>query len=201
MNHNPLLLVFVRNPVLGKVKTRLARSIGHQKALEVYKQLLSFTLLAVGGLNCQKRVYYADFVPASDAWQAAGFQPFMQVGEDLGDRMLDAFGRGFRDGFGPVLIIGSDCPGITPAIIEEALDLLRTVPVVIGPAADGGYYLLGMNRPLEMLFRNKPWSNSALLSVTTGELNHKGIDFRLLEVLSDIDEVADLDKFPGWFAG
>jgi rSAM/selenodomain-associated transferase 1 len=196
MNDNPLLLVFVRNPVLGKVKTRLARTIGPQKALQVYHLLLQYTLQTVQGLHCRKRVCYADFVPATDQWQEAGFQPAMQRGDNLGDRMLDAFRQAFSEGYGPVVIIGSDCAEITAPVIEEAFHLLRTQPVVIGPAVDGGYYLLGMNRLVEGVFREKTWSSPSLLTETIHELNRSGIAFGLLPVLSDIDEASDLDRLP-----
>ncbi len=196
MSDVPLLLIFVRNPVLGKVKTRLARTIGPQKALQVYNLLLQYTLQTVQGLPCRKRVCYADFVPTADPWQEAGFRPAMQRGEHLGDRMLDAFRQGFSEGCGPVVIIGSDCAEITAPVIEEAFHLLRTVPVIIGPAVDGGYYLLGMNRLVEGVFREKPWSSPSLLTETLRELNQSDIAFGLLPMLSDIDEASDLDKLP-----
>lgn len=195
MEEKQLLLVFVKNPVLGRVKTRLARTIGDEKALWVYEKLLEHTRRTAQGITAQKWVCYSDFVPAADDWLAGGFAAFGQEGESLGSRMLNAFQQGFAAGYASVVIIGSDCPEITPALLDEAFGLLGTVPVVIGPAADGGYYLLGMNRLIESLFLDKPWSTAEVFAQTVADLHAAGIPYFLLPVLTDVDEATDLDKF------
>ncbi|MBD0254211.1 MAG: TIGR04282 family arsenosugar biosynthesis glycosyltransferase [Cytophagales bacterium] len=194
-----LLLVFVKNPVRGRVKTRLARTIGDEKALWVYEKLLAHTRRAARGVVAQRWVCYADFVPAADAWLEGGFAPHRQAGETLGDRMHEAFRQGFAAGYRPILIIGSDCPAISPALLEEAFRQLESFPVVLGPAADGGYYLLGMNHLVESLFRDKPWSTPAVLAETVADLQRAHIPYALLPVLSDVDEAADLDHLPPSF--
>jgi hypothetical protein len=195
MEEKRLLLVFVKNPVLGRVKTRLARTIGDQKALWVYEKLLEHTRRTAQGITSQKWVCYSDFVPAADDWLAGGFAAFRQEGESLGLRMLNAFRQGFAAGYTSVVIIGSDCPEITPALLEEAFGQLLTASVVIGPAADGGYYLLGMNQLVESLFLGKSWSSPDVFAQTVLDLHAADIPYSLLPVLSDVDEAADLDKF------
>ncbi len=194
-----LLLVFVKNPVLGRVKTRLARTIGDGKALWVYERLLEHTRRAARGVAAQKWVCYSDFVPAADAWLEGGFTPCQQEGETLGDRMARAFRQGFAAGYGPIVIIGSDCPAVSPDLLEEAFRQLASCPVVLGPATDGGYYLLGMNWMVESLFLDKPWSTPAVLAETVADLQRADLPYALLPVLSDVDEAADLDRLPPSF--
>ena len=194
-----LLLVFVKNLVPGRVKTRLARTIGDGKALWVYEKLLEHTRRAARGVAAQRWVCYSDFVPAADAWLEGGFAARRQEGETLGDRMQEAFRQGFAAGYGPVVIIGSDCPEVSPALLEEAFRQLASFPVVLGPATDGGYYLLGMNYLVESLFRDKPWSTPAVLAETVADLQRADIPYTLLPVLSDVDEAADLDRLPPSF--
>jgi rSAM/selenodomain-associated transferase 1 len=113
--------------------------------------------------------------------------------------MHEAFRRGFAAGYGPIVIIGSDCPEVNPALLEEAFRQLASFPVVLGPATDGGYYLLGMNYLVESLFRDKPWSTPSVLAETVADLQRASIPYALLPVLSDVDEAADLDRLPPSF--
>ncbi|HYI78143.1 MAG TPA: TIGR04282 family arsenosugar biosynthesis glycosyltransferase, partial [Chryseolinea sp.] len=136
-----LLIVFIKNPILGKVKTRLAASLGDQKALRVYKKLLDHTLRITGNLEYDKMVYYSDFVPEKDEWLGAGFKQGLQLGQDLGQKMKNAFKDGFRAGYSRIVIIGSDCFELTSYHIAKAFDSLENANVVVGPATDGGYYL------------------------------------------------------------
>jgi rSAM/selenodomain-associated transferase 1 len=194
-----LLLVFVKNPVRGRVKTRLARTIGDGRALWVYEKLLEHTRQAARGVAAQRWVCYSDFVPAADAWLKGGFAARRQEGETLGDRMQEAFRQGFAAGYGPIVIIGSDCPEMSPALLEEAFRQLVSFPVVLGPATDGGYYLLGMNYLVESLFQDKPWSTPNVLAETVADLQRADIPYALLPVLSDVDEAADLAHLPPSF--
>jgi hypothetical protein len=194
-----LLLVFVKNPVPGRVKTRLARTIGDEKALWVYERLLEHTRRAARGVTAQRWVCYSDFVPAADAWLEGGFAARRQEGETLGDRMQEAFRQGFAAGYRSIVIIGSDCPEVSPDLLETAFRQLASFPVVLGPATDGGYYLLGMNYLVESLFRDKPWSTPVVLAETVADLQRADIPYALLPVLSDVDEAADLDRLPPSF--
>jgi uncharacterized protein len=189
-----LLIVFIKNPILGKVKTRLAASLGDQKALRVYKKLLDHTLRITGNLEYDKIVYYSDFVPEKDEWLSAGFKQGLQIGQDLGQKMENAFEERFRAGYSRIVIIGSDCFELTSYHISKAFDNLENSNVVLGPAADGGYYLLGMTELFENVFENKKWSTDSVLRDTIKNLTDSNIKFNLLEQLNDIDTESDLQS-------
>ena len=117
---------------------------------------------------------------------------FPQRGRDVGERMERAFRKAFRDGFDRVVLVGTDCPGLTAAILTRAFRLLDRHPVVLGPAADGGYYLVGLQMPVPAVFRNMPWGTSRVLSRTTRILRSLGIAVASLPQLADIDRPEDL---------
>ena len=189
---NTALIIFVRNAELGKVKTRLAKVIGNKKALTVYQLLLKHTQQITIPLNCKKFVYYADHVDEHDLWSSIDYIRRQQFGNDLGERMSNAFERLFKQGFQRILIIGSDCYQLQTEIIQEAIDLLNTHPVVMGPTFDGGYYLLGMNYFIPELFTGKAWSTDQVAKQTIEDLNQLDLSFTLLKQLHDVDEVTDL---------
>ncbi|MCX6319992.1 MAG: TIGR04282 family arsenosugar biosynthesis glycosyltransferase [Bacteroidetes bacterium] len=186
------IIIFVRHPELGKVKTRLAREIGDDKALEVYKKLLQLTHDTVIECRADKYVYYADRIRLDDLWEEDYFIKRSQQGEDLGERMHHAFTDVFGKGYGKVLIIGSDCPGITPKFLENTFMHLDSYDVVIGPAADGGYYLLGLKEPDLLYFQNKEWSSASVLDATVRDIRKSGSSYCLLPVLNDVDTLHDL---------
>lgn len=193
MPHRQGIIVFVKNPVLGKVKTRLAKTIGDEKALAIYHQLLQITHDAVIGLPFRKFVFYSDFVENEDIWENISFNKDIQRGEDLGERMQHAFDLVLKEPMiERAIIIGSDCPQISPQLITKAFVALETHEVVIGPAQDGGYYLLGMKHVQAHLFQNKTWSSSQLLTETIEELNSLKKTVYFLPLLSDLDEEKDL---------
>ena len=187
-----VLLIFVKNPVAGKVKTRLAADIGEQEALEVYIKLLEITKEASSSVNADRRVWYSAAAETDDIWSPEKFSKYKQSGKDLGARMSGAFRHAFADGAKKVVIIGSDCPGITANHIEEAYRLLDEADAVLGPSADGGYYLLGMNHFLPALFHDIDWSTSKVLQQTKAVLNEGGIRYAVLEEMNDIDTAEDL---------
>jgi rSAM/selenodomain-associated transferase 1 len=187
-----LLLIFIKNPVLGKVKTRLARTLGDAKALDVYLQLLNHTLLVTKDVAADKAVFYTDFVDRQDMWPDDLYQKQLQQGQDLGQRMQGAFEWAFEKQYGQVVIIGSDCPQLTTAIIEQAFAQLDTSKVVLGPAADGGYYLLGMTTLVPRLFNNKNWSTVTVLSDTLADLQILQLSYSTLPTLHDVDHAEDL---------
>jgi rSAM/selenodomain-associated transferase 1 len=187
------LIIFVRHPELGKVKTRLAKVIGDEKALSVYQLLLHHTKQIALPLNIQKFIYYADKVEDYDLWNEPGFTKRRQSGDELGERMATAFKELFDQGFSKVLIIGSDCYQLKTAIIEEAFNLLNTHGTVIGPTFDGGYYLLGMTSFTPELFKGKAWSTDRVCKQTIADLNKLGRSFILLDRLHDVDEATDLE--------
>ena len=188
-----LLLIFVKNPELGKVKTRLAATIGNRKALRIYLKLLERTHAITQSLPYDKVVYYSPAVQPNDIWSQGGFQKSLQWEGDLGERMQDAFRAGFAQDYEKVCIIGSDCYELTPEIIRAAYQALDAHEVVIGPSLDGGYYLLGMKELHPELFQNKHWSTSSVLKDTIADLEQKDLRWTALPELNDVDEEGDLE--------
>ena len=191
---NAALILFVRNPILGKVKTRLAKAIGDEKALEVYRQLLSKTHNITYSLSCAKFVYYADEVTQSDLWSKGNFIKKAQSGNDLGERMYNAFADLSEAGFARIIIIGSDCFELTNEILQDAFEQLKAHDAVIGPAYDGGYYLLGMKELTPRPFKNKKWSTSSVCADTINDFVKLDASYVVLPTLNDVDERQDLLK-------
>jgi rSAM/selenodomain-associated transferase 1 len=184
-----LVIVFVKNIKLGTVKTRLAKTIGDYGAFEVYAELVKITEKATSELKVDKRIYFSNAIVDSQ-WQD-NFKA-VQNGVNLGERMLNAFKDGFKDGYKRIVLIGSDLPDISSKHIESGLKKLNDNKVVFGPAEDGGYYLIGLSELETCVFENKPWSQSDLLEVTLNELHQKGIKTGILDTLNDIDTYEDL---------
>ena len=191
-----LLLVFTRNPELGKVKTRLAKTVGNATALKIYIFLLKRTRDIAVKVAADKAVYYSVKVRENDIWDASIFQKHQQVGEDLGIRMLHAFKNGFKAGYEKVIIIGSDLYDLTSETIENAIIALENNEVVIGPAEDGGYYLLGMNSLEEKIFKNKDWGTETVRKDTLKDLKDKKVF--LLGELNDVDIFEDIEHHPAF---
>ena len=187
-----LLIVFYRNPELGKVKTRLAATIGDAKAYSIYLLLSEHTRRVVDGLPQQKALYYSDYVDVDDAWANNSYQKLLQSGRDLGEKMENAFKAGFNSGYKSICIIGTDCLELTEKIVTEAFQTLLTYDVVIGPAVDGGYYLLGMNTLHPELFKNKAWGGETVLTDTLYDIRILGLTSFQLPLLNDIDRIEDL---------
>lgn len=194
-----LLMVFVKNPQRGKVKTRLAKTVGDEKALEIYKVLLDHTLTIAKRGNWDKAIFYSDYIDDTDMWNKAKFSQFVQEGNDLGERMLNAFKYAFSKQYKSVIIIGSDCLELNENIISDGFDLLKNNEVVIGPAKDGGYYLLGMRTLYKELFMNKQWSTENVLLDTLLDITKLDVSIKLLPTLSDIDEEKDLKMYQNLF--
>ena len=188
------LLIFAKNPKAGKVKTRLAATIGTDAALYVYKQLVEHTVSVTNCLPVDKIVFYSDFVFDEDAWNTEHYLKQLQNGKDLGERMNNAFASTFKNGYDRIVIIGTDCPALNAEIIMNAFACLDKYDVVIGPAEDGGYYLLGLKQLCSEVFENIPWSTSTVFDDTTRKCAALQLTYGLLPVLNDIDEENDLLK-------
>ncbi|HEX8676998.1 MAG TPA: TIGR04282 family arsenosugar biosynthesis glycosyltransferase [Segetibacter sp.] len=186
------LIIFVRNVEKGKVKKRLAKSIGDDKSLEVYKHLLQYTKDITVSCKCNLFVFYSHYVHISDVFDDHLFSKHLQEGNDLGERMMNAFKKVFNLGCEKVCIIGSDCYELQTEILNEAFEKLHQNDVVIGPSPDGGYYLLGMKKLFPDFFINKDWGNSTVLDDTFETINKLGLTFSELDVLNDIDTIEDL---------
>ncbi len=187
------LIIFVRNPLLGKVKSRLAETTGEEKALEIYNMLLAHTHFISRNIFADKFVFYEDFVNQNDLWENDIYTKFLQEGNDLGSRMKNAFDTLYKKGYTKVLIIGSDCYELSKDIITEAFNTLSKIDIVIGPATDGGYYLLGMNTFIPELFDNKTWSSSTVYDDTINQINDLKLSVSTLRLLNDVDVESDID--------
>ena len=186
------LIVFVRNPVLGTVKTRLAVSIGDEKALEVYKDLIEKCRRECLAVDAKKNLFYSKAI-LNDAWDNEAFTKYIQNEGDLGDKITAAFREIFKEE-GKVVIIGSDCYDLDAKTIEEAFEKLADSDVVIGPANDGGYYLLGTNSFQPELFQNITWSTELVLDETIQQAKFKNLSVSLLKELIDLDTLEDLEE-------
>ncbi len=201
------LLIFAREPVLGRVKTRLAADIGPEAALATYRELLAITAAAVQAAQVPATVWLAE-APAAMAlstptsadrleWPGLPWRVQPAAGS-LGERMAHAFAEAFAAGAGRVVVIGTDCPGLTADLLRLAFEQLATHDLVVGPAADGGYYLLGMNKLHPSLFANKQWSTDSVLPATLADAEDLGLLVAQLPTLTDIDSASDL---AAWRAG
>ena len=186
-----VLLVFVKNAVPGKVKTRLAATVGNEKAMAVYLQLVAHTSKVIRSLPCDRIIFYSDKTEENYKWNNTD-QIQVQQGFDLGERMMNAFAFAFKNKYQKAVIIGTDCPELTTVIIRKAFKVLDETDITIGPAADGGYYLLGMKKQQPVLFKNIPWSTSEVLNKTIQHCEENNLTYTLLPVLHDVDEESDL---------
>ncbi len=182
---NTTIIIFVKNPDSVPVKTRLAKSTGKEFAVKIYKKFIVDTINAVKEVNSPHFIFsYPDkFNEIS----------IMQEGKDLGERMYNAFKFAFNKNFKKAIIIGSDIPHIKPDTLIEASNKLDFHDYVIGPAIDGGYYLIGIKKEnlKKEVFENINWSTSEVLNQTLKKLKN----FYLLEENYDIDSLSDLNKF------
>lgn len=185
-----LLLILTRNPELGKCKTRLAAKVGDTAALDIYKFLLLHTVSITQDLQVEKWVLYSENIWEDDIWSNLGYKKKLQVGEDLGERMSHAFAEGFRAGFENIIVIGSDMFHLDQSDLEKAFIQLQSNDYVVGPAEDGGYYLLGMKSLQTALFENKAWGTDTVLSDTLKDLRSKTVYF--LDERNDVDHYEDI---------
>ncbi len=195
MSDAQVLGVFVKAPVAGRVKTRLAADVGPARAAELYRHLGRHVVAATIADTHQTVVWYAPRAGGRlvrawlDGLDVSRFHP--QPGGNLGRRLHAAFARHFSQGAGRVVIIGSDCPDVDRWMIGDALTALDRHDVVLGPAWDGGYYLLGMKAPHDALFQRIPWSTAAVLELTLDRARQLGLGTALLPTLRDVDTAAD----------
>lgn len=194
----PHLGIFVKAPLPGIVKTRLARTIGAENASLLYADMAADTLQWTGKLvHCSKTVFYAPgknrklcrllFPPGDNATDL-----IPQARGSLGNRMLTAFSHMFKQGASSALIIGSDCPLLDGKTALKALESLETNDLVLGPASDGGYYLIGLKSPAPELFQLDKWSHAKVLQKTTEIADRLKLKIGLLPTLNDVDRGADL---------
>lgn len=186
------LLIFARYPELGKVKTRLAADLGPDAALAAYRQLLFHTQAVVQPLPAARTLWLAaEPPPAAPPLWAGTPQRVQPAAADLGQRMAYAFAEAFAEGARRVVVIGSDCPGLSTALLTEAFAQLQHRDVVLGPAHDGGYYLLGLRQPQPALFEGITWSTDAVRRDTLAIAARLGLAVTELPTLRDVDTAED----------
>ena len=196
MNHKNLLIIFTRNPVLGKVKTRLAKTVGDKTALDIYTFLLKKTKEITLDSPCDKVVYYSEKIIKNDIWNCNSFRKEVQFGEDLGAKMKNSFYDAFENNYRKVVLIGSDIYDLESYHINEAFKKLETNDVVMGPALDCGYYLIGLKKMHPKIFDNKKWGSSTVRKDTLKNLEK--VDVHLLPILNDVDVIEDIEHHPAF---
>ena len=189
------LIVFIKNPVLGTVKTRLASTEGEEQALLIYQDLLDKCLNETLKVDAHRYLYYSNSIDEKDNWPSMHYEKRLQKkGADLGGKMSAAFEQLIQDEQIKTVIIGSDCYDLTAGIIQQAFDILEHNDLVFGPANDGGYYLMGMKNYYPELFKKITWSSNLVLEQSLEIAKKKDLSFSLLEELIDLDTIDDVKK-------
>jgi rSAM/selenodomain-associated transferase 1 len=188
------LIIFLKNAVSGKVKTRLAATIGNNAAWLVYLKLIAHTQIVTLQVDSDKFLFYSNEKETNDGWPPENYTKQIQNGNDLGERMKNAFEFVFQSGYDQCVIIGTDCFELTAAHINDAFEALKINDFVIGPANDGGYYMLGMKKKnlFNHLFAGKAWGTSSVYEDTLKDLQDNSTF--VLPELVDIDTGEDLLK-------
>jgi uncharacterized protein len=193
LSDTPVVIAMLKTPRPGFVKTRLAAEVGAEAAAAIYRRLVEHQMAAIPR-EWRAEVHFAPAEALAEMQQwlgvAAAFHP--QRGDDLGERLIHAIASAFDRGAGAVIVIGGDCPALTGSCLREAARELAAADVVLGPAADGGYYLIGLRRPQPDLFRHIRWSTGAVLASTLKRARAAGLSVAMLPTKEDVDDL------PGW---
>jgi len=189
-----LLIILAKVPELGKVKTRLAKTVGDDNALKVYIKLLQHTHGIADAIEADKVVYFTDEPEDFDTFKFYKFKTKVQRGDGLGERMSNCFRDAFKEGYKRVAIIGSDCIQLDADILQEAFAALENNEFVVGPAEDGGYYLMGMSSMHQAVFEGKTWSEADVFLDTLLDIKATEKPFHILQTLSDVDREEDLNE-------
>jgi rSAM/selenodomain-associated transferase 1 len=197
-NGGNALLIFVKYPSPGTVKTRLSPELTPEQGAALYRALAE----EVVQVNVSSAGYESIvcFSPASArrevrSWLGPDLRLWSQLGDDLGSRQLRAMKEALERGYRKAAIIGSDCPTITPRDIEAAFSALGENDLVLGPCEDGGYYLIGATRPIESVFEGISWGSERVLGETLEKAREAGLTFQLLDLKYDIDSYSDLERY------
>ena len=186
------LIVFVKNPVQGQVKTRLGKEIGMEEALKVYLLLLAYTRSVCTEVDADIHVFFSNHIPEQTEWAALSQGLHVQRGDDLGTKMTTAFEEMYQR-YEHVAIIGSDCPGLKPEYIEQGFQAISKGQYAIGPAEDGGYYLFGAPRTAILPFKGIEWSSKHVLRQTLDQIESTDFEATQLPILRDLDTLEDLE--------
>jgi len=195
MSKNSALLIFLKNPELGKVKTRLRPELSDEECVEVYKAMVNDLLKNISTKK-QYDVFFF-YTPVNSKgdlqkWLGHGFNFVPQSYGDLGMRMSTALNWAFENNYRKAVLIGTDCPTIEQTLILNAFKSLENSDVVLGPSEDGGYYLVGTKVPQPQIFKNIHWSSEVVFSETIARIKENGLTLSKLEKRSDIDTYSDV---------
>ncbi len=192
------LIVFLKYPEAGKVKTRLAKDVGDQRAAEIYSRMSKTIIENVLDVSGYRTIIFYNPPEKENEirdWLGNKQCPITpQAGETLGDKIVDAFAQVFSSGADKAVIIGTDCIDVSSETITQAINSLEDVDVVLGPAVDGGYYLLGLNNHIPEIFQEIEWSTDRVLNQTHERIKDKKLSFELLKTLKDIDTLDDFNS-------
>ena len=192
-------VVFVKAPQKGKVKTRLSKIVGPEIALNVYKRFAVDLIETLKNIECDITICYhpSHAEPCITRWLGDSYVYLAQKGKNIGERMANAFIQSFSKGFHSVILVGADIPDLTGKIIDGAFSSLQKYPAVIGPALDGGYYLLGFNSNtfIPDIFENISWGTDRVYEQTLTVFHKKSLQAHLLPTWRDIDTYEDLVCF------
>ncbi|MFH1102879.1 MAG: TIGR04282 family arsenosugar biosynthesis glycosyltransferase [Pseudomonadota bacterium] len=198
-NGRPCVIMFVRAPEKGKVKTRLAKRLGETGSLEFYRAIVEHLISILESSGYPIRIHHhpPEHHDRVSRWLGPRFAYLSQEGANLGERMANAFRRSFTDGFGKALLIGSDIPELSERILHESVLALDRHDTVIGPSADGGYYLIGFRSGsfLAEAFKDMAWEKDSVFCKTMAVFNEKRYSVHILPKLHDIDVIEDLMSF------
>jgi hypothetical protein len=194
MDARNFLGFFAKYPEPGKVKTRLAKHIGAEKAASFYQRITEYVLKRTAPLDFSyiRIVFYT---PDSEKQRFADWLPneilWCQTGSDVGERMQNALQEMFDNGAEKAIVVGADIPGLNRGIIVHAFEKLDNSDIVIGPARDGGYYLIGMKSPYPEIFRNIAWGTAEVFKETILKFDKMGLSFSMAPKLFDVDRLED----------
>ncbi|MBW4582637.1 MAG: TIGR04282 family arsenosugar biosynthesis glycosyltransferase [Tildeniella nuda ZEHNDER 1965/U140] len=194
------LIIFTRYPEAGKAKTRLIPALGAEAAAELHRQMTEYTLAQVKRLQQSLSLTVEIWFAGGDriqmqTWLGSDLSYQPQPEGDLGDRMAQAFQTAFDNGVKAAIIIGTDCPELTDVLLTEAFQALQQTDLVLGPATDGGYYLIGLRRSVPELFKTIAWSTDRVFQQTVDIASNLNLSLATLPALTDVDRPDDL---PVW---
>jgi uncharacterized protein len=196
------IIIFTRYPEPGKTKTRLIPVLGAEGAADLQRRMAEHVLVQAQDLAARREVSLEVCYEGGDEallsrWLGSRFSYCEQRAGDLGIRMHAAFKEAFLKGSEKVLIVGTDCPGLTDNILETAFEELREHDVVLGPARDGGYYLIGLKRLCPSLFHDIQWGTHEVLARTLEVAHRNGLSVKLVDLMNDVDRPEDLEVWDG----
>ncbi len=195
MKKNNALIIFLKAPRFGWVKTRLQPEFSPAESLELYKAMVEDIIDQFKDVNfCDLKLYFTPQNKKSviEKWLGKKFELFPQIGENLGTKMHNAFIENFKNKYKKVVLIGSDIPTLDMTTVIRAFTSLNNYDVTLGPCVDGGYYLIGLNKPDASLFQNIDWSTETVLQQTIDKVKNSALELNQLELKYDIDRYSDI---------